>query len=1025
MPRPVDPKKITLFDELVIREGANTKEAAVRAGVSLSFAYQRVQDMRKDGRLASKRHYEAMRAGGPIAYSNLSAEAKRGWNDFEYFRLRYLGHISEPWQVEAGEIIVASLESQQREYGVMNVPPGGGKALALDTPLATPIGWTTVKDVQPGDWLFDERGQPCQVMFKSEVFYDHDCYVVSTDDGAAVIADADHLWPVQLNGKNLYKPVTPGPGKTGPKPQPYQIHTTARLAKPRGKRPLLTVAAPLSLTDVPLPIDPYVLGCWLGDGHSASARFTAHVDDAPHFIEAFTQAGYIVHEGTTRDTVLLRIVADRNVCSRGHRKAQVGDEWKCRTCDAAAHRHARTGEPLDPITGPLQTVLRSWNLLGNKHVPDLYMRAGTAQRLALLQGLIDTDGYVSPTGHIEFCSTNRRLAVAVQQLAHSLGVKASLAESRALLYGKDCGPKYRVCFYMTAAARLPRKAILCRNGVRTPGRYLTATPCESVPTQCIQVNSPNHLFLAGEGLMVTHNTTILHDAAAWATVRNRGLRGLMGSGTQAKATKMLGRLRRTLERTMPARAEQRQIELGLACDAQATLTEDYGLFRPLDKAEPWRSDALVVVQPHFESTTEKEHTWTAYGLDVDYLGDRIDFAIWDDAVVPRDILTLEKIEAQRLNFDTLSETRLEPGGALWLVGQRIGANDLYRHALDKVKLPESDEELDRLEQLSETELAESYSGLDRKYRHIVFPAHIDKNCHEDHGRDAQAYPVGCLLSPQRLPWRELRSLKHNDPGTYQVWYQQEDTDSHDVLVKKVWVTGGTDPDTGTQHWPAYDKTRRIAELPAGLQGPLYSIAVADPSPTRFWGIQWWIAAPQASNQLFLMDLHKAKMRADEVLEWNQNEGRFTGLMEEWQDRSEKLSLPIQMWVIENNGAQRFLLQYDFVRRWCAQHATNIRPHTTTQRKSDPDYGVYTLREPWRHGRVRLPAGDEDSRLKSLKLADEVQRYPHGWTDDQVMAMWFLTSHLPELTIPPPDGSTLARPSWVSSIPDARALMAVS
>lgn len=646
MPKPLDPKKITLFDELVIREGANTKAAAVRAGVSLSWAYERVSDLREQGLLASKRHYAAMAAGGPIAYEKLSAEAKRGWNDFEYFRRRYLGHISEPWQVEAGLTIVKAIESPDREYLVINMPPGAGK------------------------------------------------------------------------------------------------------------------------------------------------------------------------------------------------------------------------------------------------------------------------------------------------------------------------------------------------------------------------------------------TTLLHDVAAWATVRNRGLRGLMGSGTQAKATKMLGRLRRTFERTMPARAEQRQIELGLACDAEATLTEDYGLFKPLDKAEPWRSDALVVVQPHFEITSEKEHSWVAYGLDVDYLGDRIDFAIWDDAVVPRDILTQEKIETQRLNFDTISETRLEPGGALFLVGQRIGANDLYRHCLDKIRLPDSDEELDALEAMSDAELADAHARMDRKYQHVVYPAHIEAKCNDDHSRGATAYPDGCLLSPQRLPWRELRSLKHNDPTTYAVWYQQEDTNTADVLVKKVWVTGGTDPETQTLHYPAYDKTRRLCELPKGIDGPLFSIATVDPSPTRFWGIQWWIVAPKASNQIFLMDLHKAKMRADEVLEWNANEGRFTGLMEQWQTRSEELGWPIKTWVIENNGAQRFLLQYEFVRRWCAEHLTNILPHSTARNKSDPEYGVYTLREFWRHGRVRLPAGDENSRLQSLKLADECQRFPHGWTDDLVMAMWFLTSHLSELTVPPSDGSHLARPSWVSDIPDARRLMVV-
>lgn len=514
-------------------------------------------------------------------------------------------------------------------------------------------------------------------------------------------------------------------------------------------------------------------------------------------------------------------------------------------------------------------------------------------------------------------------------------------------------------------------------------------------------------------------TTLSCDIAAWLTVRNRGIRGLMGSATQNKAEKMLGRLRRNLERTIPARAEEEMERLGLACDAQATLAGDFGLFRPTDKTEPWRSDALMVVQFDFELVTEKEHTWTAYGLDVDYLGDRINLALWDDATVPKDLTTQEKIEAQRRNFDSIAESRIDPGGALWLIGQRIGPNDLYRHALDKVTLPDDDDALDALEALSEAERADAYTGMGRKYRHVVYKAHDDSKCSGRHKRDDPTWPNGCLLDPVRLPWRELRSLKHQDPTTYEVWYQQEDTDLADTLVKKVWVTGGTDPETGVMHYPCWDTNRGLCQLPPNLRGEKYSIAVVDPSPTRYWGIHWYVATPQADSQVFLMDLFKGKLRADELLEWRENDGEYSGLMQDWQTRSERLGWPIKYWVIERNGAQRFLLQYDFVRRWTTLHRTSIVPHDTNRNKHDPDYGVYILREPWRTSRIRLPGKGQDARLASMKLVDEVQRYPHGWTDDQVMAQWFLFSHLPNLTRKAAAVQTLARPSWLTSIPDAR------
>jgi hypothetical protein len=175
--------------------------------------------------------------------------------------------------------------------------------------------------------------------------------------------------------------------------------------------------------------------------------------------------------------------------------------------------------------------------------------------------------------------------------------------------------------------------------------------------------------------------------------------------------------------------------------------------------------------------------------------------------------------------------------------------------------------------------------------------------------------------------------------------------------------------------------------------------------------------------VFLMDLYRGKLRADELLEWQQNDGAYTGLMEHWQTRSERLGLPIKHWVIERNGAQRFLLQYDFVRRWTTSHATSIVPHDTTSNKHDPDYGVYILREPWRTARIRLPGKGPEARLASMKLVDEVQRYPHGWTDDQVMAQWFLFCHAPRLTVRTDTNLRLARPSWIHSVPDARPVSA--
>lgn len=521
-------------------------------------------------------------------------------------------------------------------------------------------------------------------------------------------------------------------------------------------------------------------------------------------------------------------------------------------------------------------------------------------------------------------------------------------------------------------------------------------------------------------------TTLMVDIAAWLTVRNRGIRGLIGSGTQPKAEKMLRMLRAHLDRPTPMRTDEKSARYGTV-DAQATLAQDYGLFRPLDRETgPWRTDALLVVQPGFAVSAEKEFTWAAYGLDTDYLGDRVDFMLWDDAVVPRDYRTLERIEMRQDNFDTVTESRLEPDGALWLVGQRILANDLYRHCLDKRRVPDDDATMDALEAMSDVERTETEREFAPLYEHVVYKAHSDDKCNGDHSRAAKPYPDGCLLDPRRLPYSDLRSREYNNPGQYATWYQQEDGSQSDRLVPMVWIDGGTDPATGVLHYPAWDSTRGICELPKNLTGPLFSFATVDPSPTRMWAVQWWVVAPNAANGLFLMDLFNGKMGSDEFLEWRANDGEFVGLAEQWQTRSERLGFPITHWVVEHNGAQRFLLQQDYVRRWTSTHGISIVPHTTAMNKNDPEFGVYMLREPFRTGRVNLPRRDEQARLTSLKLADQVSRYgAGGWYDDQVMAMWFLVSRLPNLTVVAnPQAHQLSRPSWAAGLNAGRRLMSV-
>ena len=164
-------------------------------------------------------------------------------------------------------------------------------------------------------------------------------------------------------------------------------------------------------------------------------------------------------------------------------------------------------------------------------------------------------------------------------------------------------------------------------------------------------------------------------------MRNRAIRGMIGSSTQRLAEWYCRRLRRSGQ-AHPVEAELNDVRLGLAVDAEATLQDDFGMFKP-DSSEIWRAEAFTVLQQDDQPLSQKEPTWSAFGMDSGFLGGRFDLVIWDDVYDPRKMRSAEAREDMRRWWDEVAETRLEPGGLLILQGQRMSADDIYRYALDK------------------------------------------------------------------------------------------------------------------------------------------------------------------------------------------------------------------------------------------------------------------------------------------------------------------------------------------------------
>lgn len=338
---------------------------------------------------------------------------------------------------------------------------GWGKALALETRVPTPRGWTTIGALNIGDQVFDENGYPCKVIAKSEVWTDTDCYEIEFSDKQKFVASGDHLWVLNKVGEGSEVTV-----------DTRTIWATQHRSKRGDAAYRQDVRPPLQLPDADLFIDPYLLGVWLGDGNKDDGRITCPDEEV---FDAFRAAGFTV---------------TNQAKSSPYRRGIIDFAWR----------------------------LEKIGVLNNKHIPHEYLWASEQQRWRLLQGLMDTDGHCDKdSAAMEFVTIDKRMADDFGTLLASLGIKYGRSDGRATLYGRDVSAKYRFHFHLqrdrpvfTVKRKLERmrpysthRTLFRRRVIK---RVTRVTP---VPTQCIQVDSPSHQFLVGERMVATHNSPIV------------------------------------------------------------------------------------------------------------------------------------------------------------------------------------------------------------------------------------------------------------------------------------------------------------------------------------------------------------------------------------------------------------------------------------------------------------------------------------------------------------------------------------
>lgn len=361
-----------------------------------------------------------------------------------------------------------------------------GKGHPATYPVLTPAGWKEMQDLSVGEFVVGSDGQPTEVIgvFRRGVL---PTATVRFSDGSEVICDLDHLWAVRSNKTQDWQIVTTANLLNGdtldrflpmPRGGEYNFGFSCAVRTSDRKRRLQIphLFAPIEFDEVSsLPLDPYVLGAWLGDGHASAGAITCGDVDV---IKQIEMSGFSTVKRSNTDYTY-------------------------------------------GIYG-LVTILKETGLFNNKHVPENYLHATVQDRLALLQGLMDTDGTTSAhTGSAIFTSTNRNLIESVAELSRSLGGSARIGSPLRKTYTHNEEKRVgKVAWNVTIKLpenmnpfRLKRKLQRYRPNTaqskhpldrRIDSVELTGEEEEII---CIQVAAEDSLYITND-YVLTHNTTL-------------------------------------------------------------------------------------------------------------------------------------------------------------------------------------------------------------------------------------------------------------------------------------------------------------------------------------------------------------------------------------------------------------------------------------------------------------------------------------------------------------------------------------
>jgi len=646
-----------------------------------------------------------------------------------------------PHELIAGELerFMYDVEAGKHPRLLLLVSSRAGKQLADFTEVFTANrGWTTHGDLRVGDEVFDIEGNPTKVVAVGPpspqdveiVFTNGDRIYCHEDHEWVVYRTPAHTWQVTETKELEYTRIGGRSKKFGDKKRVLVTQSKTKTKKDgspiSGCLYRLPTTPPLKMPEKQLPLHPYVLGAWLGDGGTGHPRITHHASET-EVIDAIEEQGY-------ERTYAFHHFKAGSMCSAF---GKPDEHWK---------RH-------------LASDLRAAGVWANKHIPELYLRSSEQQRLELLAGLIDTDGTTDKSGRVAFTTVSEELRDGYIALARSLGQKPYYRKvephlSSSGIQGKR--PYYVIGFQPNRKdipIRVPRKRInrvapTQRIGIKEINRV------EPTTGRCIQVESPYGVYLAGRSLIPTHNSELASNSyPAWLLGHHPEWEILLCSASDALPSEF-------------SRSIRGQIQ-----------ADDYHSIFP--NGARLKADSSAALRWN----TEQGGGIKAVGSKGTILGFGFNVGIFDD--IHKSQEELENPERSKDVWDWFSSiaySRQLPGAGIIVIMQRLADEDLAGRLMKRQKEDEdrivelrkdaaelAEESIEGMndpivqEMLSEAE--EMGASIDR-WRVVEFPAlakadeYFDNDTH-----DIVHYPSGYVPDDRNLrPLRKAGEALH--PARY-------------------------------------------------------------------------------------------------------------------------------------------------------------------------------------------------------------------------------------------------------------------